>query len=289
MKVNKEAKIGIILFLLPALILFIAFFLFPVFYVGVMSLFDWNGISNATFTGFENYKDIFSDRVFWISIRNNIIWALAHVCLQVPMALMMALILSKKPRFWKFFRTVYFFPQVISGIAIASMWSAVFNSEFGLLNGLLRLIGLDGLAKNWLGTPSTAFPCVLIYGLFYIGYYMVIMMAGITGIDQEYYEAARIDGASRLQMDFHITIPLIKYSIMTCTTLAAVFGLRTFEQVFLLTNGGPANRTSVVVLYLYNQMKDNNYGGANASSVMLVLVGAVVIVTIRKLFTLKKD
>ncbi|HIT06258.1 MAG TPA: sugar ABC transporter permease [Candidatus Scybalocola faecipullorum] len=289
MKVNKEAKIGIILFLLPALILFIAFFLFPVFYVGVMSLFDWNGISNATFAGVENYKDIFSDRVFWTSIRNNIIWAVAHVCLQVPMALMMALILAKKPKFWKFFRTVYFFPQVISGIAIASMWSAVFNSEFGLLNGLLRLVGLDSLAKNWLGTPSTAFPCVLIYGLFYIGYYMVIMMAGITGIDQEYYEAAKIDGASRLQMDFHITIPLIKYSIMTCTTLAAVFGLRTFEQVFLLTNGGPANRTSVVVLYLYNQMKDNNYGGANAASVMLVLVGAVVIVTIRKLFTLKKD
>ena len=289
MKVNKEAKIGIILFLLPALILFIAFFLFPVFYVGVMSLFDWNGISNATFAGVENYKDIFSDRVFWTSIRNNIIWAVAHVCLQVPMALMMALILSKKPKFWKFFRTVYFFPQVISGIAIASMWSAVFNSEFGLLNGLLRLVGLDSLAKNWLGTPSTAFPCVLIYGLFYIGYYMVIMMAGITGIDQEYYEAAKIDGASRLQMDFHITIPLIKYSIMTCTTLAAVFGLRTFEQVFLLTNGGPANSTSVVVLYLYNQMKDNNYGGANAASVMLVLVGAVVIVTIRKLFTLKKD
>lgn len=289
MKVNKEARIGIIVFLLPALILFIAFFLFPVLYVGVMSLFEWNGISDAVFTGFENYREIFSDKVFWRSIRNNVIWALAHVCIQVPLALMMALILSKKPRFWKFFRTVYFFPQVISGIAIASLWSAVFNSEFGLLNGLLRLIGLGDLAKNWLGTPSTAFTCVLVYGLFYIGYYMVIMMAGITGIDLEYYEAAKIDGANRLQMDLHITIPLIKYSIMTCTTLAAIFGLRTFEQVFLLTNGGPANRTSVVVLYLYNQMKNNNYGGANASSVMLVLVGAVVIVTIRKLFTLKKD
>ena len=118
---------------------------------------------------------------------------------------------------------------------------------------------------------------------------MVIMMAGITGIDTEYYEAARIDGASTIQQDIHITIPLIKYSIMTCTTLAAVFGLRTFEQIFFLTNGGPANRTSVVVLYLYNQMKKNDYGGANASSVMLIIVGALVIVCIRKLFTLKKD
>ena len=207
----------------------------------------------------------------------------------VPLALVMALILSKKPRGWKFFRTVYFLPQVISGIAIASLWSAVYNSEFGLLNGLLRAVGLDHLAKNWLGNPDTALPCVILYGLFYIGYYMVIMMAGITGVDYEYYEAAKIDGANRLQMDLHITIPLIKYSIMTCTTLAAVFSLRTFEQVFQLTNGGPANRTSVVVLYLYNQMKNNDYGGANASSVMLILVGAVVIVCVRKIFTWKKD
>lgn len=289
MRVNKQARIGIIIFLLPALVLFIAFFLFPICYVAVMSLFDWNGISNATFTGFSNYAKIFSDKVFWRSIRNNVIWALAACCIQVPLALLMALILSKKPKGWKFFRTVYFLPQVISGIAIASLWSAIFNSEFGLLNGLLKLVGLDSVAKNWLGNPKTAFTCVLVYGLFYIGYYMVIMMAGITSIDQEYYEAATIDGANRFQMDFYITIPLIKYSIMTCVTLAAVFGLRTFEQVFLLTNGGPANRTSVVVLYLYNQMKNNNYGGANASSVMLILVGALVIVGVRTIFTIKKD
>ena len=289
MKVNKEAKLGIVLFVLPALILFVAFFLFPIGYVSVMSLFDWNGISEATFIGIENYKDIFTDRVFIRSIRNNVIWAFAACFIQVPLALLMAMILSKKPRGWKFFRTVYFFPQVISGIAIAAMWSAVFNSEYGVLNGILEVIGLEQFKTNWLGNPKTAFICVLVYGLFYIGYYMVIMMAGITGIDAEYYEAAEIDGASRIQQDLHITIPLIKYSIMTCMTLAAVFGLRTFEQIFFLTNGGPANRTSVVVLYLYNQMKDNNYGGANASSVCLIIVGALVIVSIRKLFTLAKD
>lgn len=141
MKVNKEAKIGIFLFVLPALILFVAFFLFPIGYVSVMSLFDWNGISEATFIGIENYKDIFGDRVFVRSIRNNVIWAFAACFIQVPLALLMAMILSKKPRGWKFFRTVYFFPQVISGIAIAAMWSAVFNSEYGVLNGLLDLIG----------------------------------------------------------------------------------------------------------------------------------------------------
>ncbi len=288
-KINRQARIGIILFLLPALLLFIVFFLFPIAYVAIMSLFKWNGIVTPEFIGFGNYLKIFSDQVFWRSLRNNVIWALCASFVQVPLALLMALILSKKPRFWKFFRTVYFLPQVISGIAIASMWSAVFNSEYGLLNGLLKIIGLESLTKNWLGDPSSAFICVLIYGLFYIGYYMVIMMAGITSVDETYYEAAVIDGATKFQMDIHITIPMIKYSIMTCVTLAAVFGLRTFEQIYLLTNGGPANRTSVLVLYLYNQMRNNNFGGANASSVMLILTGAAVIVFIRLLFTARKD
>ena len=223
-----------------------------------MSLFDWNGITSAGFVGFENYAKIFGDKVFWSSLRHNVIWALAACCIQVPLALLMALILSKKPRFWKFFRTVYFLPQVISGIAIATLWAAVFNSEFGLLNGILKAVGMGDKATNWLGNPKTAFVCVLVYGLFYIGYYMVILMAGISGIDETYYEAARIDGANAFQVDLHITIPLIRYSLATCMSLAAVFGLRTFEQVYLLTNGGPANRTSILVLYLYKQMNVND-------------------------------
>lgn len=289
MKTNRQVNIGILLFLLPALVLFIAFFLFPIIYVAVMSLFDWNGISAPTFNGLSNYAKIFGDKVFRRSIVNNVIWAFAAVIVQVSLALLMALILSKKPKFWKFFRTVYFLPQVISGVALASMWSAVYNSEYGLLNGFLKLIGLGDLATNWLGNPKTAFPCVLIYGLFYIGYYMTIIMAGITSIPEDYYEAARIDGASTIQMDLHITIPLVKYSIQTCVTLAAVFGLRTFEQIYLLTNGGPSNRTSVVVLYLYNQMRNNKYGLANASSVMLILTGAFVIIVIRGIFSKMKD
>ncbi len=289
MKTNRQVNVGIMLFMLPALVLFIAFFVFPIGYVLVMSLFNWNGISAPEFVGFANYQKIFSDRVFWRSIRNNVIWAFAAVFVQVTLATVMALILSKKPRGWKFFRTVYFLPQVISGVALAAMWSAVYNSDYGLLNGFLRLIGLGNLATNWLGNTKTAFWAVLIYGLFYIGYYMTIIMAGITSIPEDYYEAARIDGASPLQMDLHITIPLVKYSIQTCVTLAAVFGLRTFEQIYLLTNGGPANRTSVVVLYLYNQMRNNKYGIANASSVMLILTGAFVIVAIRAIFARSKD
>ncbi|QQO09507.1 carbohydrate ABC transporter permease [Breznakiella homolactica] len=286
MKARLKDTPGIILFLLPALFLFIVFYVIPIGSVGFMSFFKWNGISDAEFTGFSNYTRNFANPVFWRSIRNNVIWALAACFIQVPLALLMALLLSKKPKGWKFFRTVYFLPQVISGIAIATLWSSVYNSEFGLLNGILRAVGLGAHTRNWLGDPSTAFFCVLVYGLLYIGYYMVIMMASITTIDESYYEAATIDGANRLQMDRHITIPFIRYALLTCITLAAVFGLRTFEQVYLLTNGGPANRTSVLVLFLYNQMRNNNYGGANASSMMLILTGVVVIALIRVAFSL---
>lgn len=289
MKIRRRDKMGVLLFLLPAITLFIVFFIYPICNVVSMSFFQWNGISNPVFTGFENYTKIFADKVFRRSVMNNVIWALAASCIQVPMALLMAIILSRKPAGWKVFRTIYFLPQVVSGIALAMLWSAVYNSEFGMLNGLLKLVGLEQYTRNWLGDLKTAFICVLIYGLFYIGYYMVIMMAGITNIDESYYEAAKVDGANPIQTAIHITIPLIKYSVLTCVTLAAVFGLRTFEQVYLLTNGGPANRTSLVVLYLYNQMKNNNYGGANASSVILIIVGALVIVVIRKIFSSKDD
>ncbi|MDD6451757.1 MAG: sugar ABC transporter permease [Lachnospiraceae bacterium] len=284
MRLNKEARIGICIFLLPAVFLFAVFFIYPVFYVIVRSFTKWNGITAPVFNGIENYQKILSDPVFLHSLRNNVIWAVCAVVVQVGLALLMAMILSKQPVGWKFFRTVYFLPQVISGVALAAMWGAVYNSDYGLLNGILKAIGLGKHATNWLGNPKTAFPCVLIYGLFYIGYYMTIIMAGIANVPQDYYEAARIDGASELQIDFYITIPIIKSSIQTCVLLAAVFGLRTFENIYLLTNGGPANKTSVIVLYLYNKMRNNKYGIANASSVVLIMLGVVVIVAIRTIF-----
>ena len=284
MKVTKEAGTGIFLFLLPAAILFSIFYIYPVGYVSVLSFFDWNGITGAVFSGLTNYKALLADKYFRISIRNNVIWALTACLVQVPLSLLMAIILSQKIKGWKVFRTIYFLPQVISGIAIASMWSAIYNSEFGLINGFLKLIGREDLARNWLGDPKTALPSVLIYGVFYIGYYMVILMAGISNIDETYFEAARIDGASAMQEAVHITIPLTMTSIRTCLTLAAIYGLRTFEQVYMLTNGGPAHRTSVTVLYLYNEMRKNDYGTANAASVMLILLGVVVITTLRTLF-----
>ena len=285
MKLERSDRGPLWAFMGPAIVLMVVFFVIPVIYVIVVSFFKWNGISAAEFREFRNYLLLFKDKAFIRSVLNNVIWALVAGFIQVPLAMVMAIILSRKPKGWKFFRTVYFFPQVISGIALATLWRAIYSANSGLLNGLLTAVGRGDLAKDWLGVVSTAFPAVLIYWVFYVGYYMVIMMADITTIDTSYYEAATIDGASDFQQAIYITIPLIKKtSLLTCVTLASVMGLRQFEQVYMLTNGGPANTTSTIVLYMYKKLQDANYGMASASAVILIIVGVVFIVCIRKLF-----
>ena len=285
MKLTNKDKGPLVAFLAPAVFLVVLFFVLPVIYVCVVSFLKWDGISEPVFRGISNFTKLFRDKAFVRSITNNIIWAAVAACIQVPLAMLMAIILSRKPKGWKFFRTVYFFPQVISGIALATLWRAVYNAETGLLNNMLTSLGMGSLACDWLGGIKTAFPACLIYWVFYIGYYMVIMMADITTIDDTYYEAATIAGATDLQQAIHITIPLIKNSsLLTCVTLASVMGLRQFEQVYMLTNGGPANRTSTIVLYLYKKLQDSNYGMAAASAVILIIIGALFIVCIRKLF-----
>ena len=290
MKLERSDRGPLWAFLGPAIILMLVFFVIPVIYVAVVSLMKWNGISAPEFRNIRNYMLLFKDKAFIRSVINNVIWALVAGFIQVPLAMVMAIILSRKPKGWKFFRTVYFFPQVISGIALAMLWRAVYNAETGLLNGILNSVGLGHLACDWLGGIKTAFPAVLIYWVFYVGYYMVIMMADITTIDESYYEAATIDGATDFQQAIHITIPLIRRtSLLTCVTLASVMGLRQFEQVYMLTNGGPANKTSTIVLYMYKKLQDANYGVASASAVILILVGVVFIVCIRKLFEGRGD
>ncbi len=269
----------------PAIAVMVIFFIIPVIYVIVVSTLKWDGISAPSVVGVENFVKLLGNSTFQRSLKNNIIWAFSAGFIQVPLAMVMAIILSRKPKGWKFFRTVYFFPQVISGIALATLWRAIYNADHGMLNGLLDAIGLSHLATDWLGNKDTALPAVLIYWIFYVGYYMVIMMADITTIDTSYYEAATIDGASDFQQAIYITIPLIKKtSLLTCVTLASVMGLRQFEQVYMLTNGGPNHRTSTMVLYMYERLQSSSYGIASATAVILIIVGVIFIVCIRKIF-----
>lgn len=281
MGISKQNKSGIILFLIPAVAILLLFFIIPVFYVLFLSFQSWDGMSDIKFVGFNNFIHILGDSVFRRSIGNNVIWALAAGLIQVPFATVTALMLSQKVRGWRLLRTVYFFPQVISSVALATMWLAVYNASYGLLNALLKLVGLGVFQKNWLGSLDTAFPCMVLYWLPYVGYYMVIILADLQSIPLDYYEAASLDGATKLKQVWYISLPMIKGSIVTCMTLAMIFGIRQFDQIYMMTNGGPANRTSVMVLYLYKEMQNFSYGTSSAAAMVLIVIGTAVILTLR--------
>lgn len=288
MKLTKNDRLGFILFMTPGIIMFLLFFILPVGYVAIVSTLKWNGMTEPVFAGFDNYIALCKNAVFRQSVLNNVIWALVAACVQVPFALLMGLILNEKPRGWKVYRTIYFFPQVISGAALAMLWKAMYNSEYGMINGILKGVGLEHLTQNWLGNLDTAFPSMLMFWVFYIGYYMVIMMSEMSSVDRDFYEAAAIDGASKIQQAWFVSIPMIKSSILTCVTLASVMALRQFEQVYLMTNGGPANSTTVMGLHLYKEVQNARYGVASANAVIMILIGAIVIIGLRRSFRSRK-
>lgn len=282
-KKNKN-KVWIVLFLLPVGLLITAFFVYPIVFLIILSFMEWNGIQPMSFVGLSNFTDIFSNSVFQTSIKNNLIWALSAAFLQIPLALLLALVLTRAPRGWKFFRTVYFLPNVISLVALAMMWSALYNPEFGLVNYLLEALGAGHLGRNWLGEIDTALPAVIFSYQIYVGYFMVIILAGTLSIPKEYYEAAVIDGASVLQQEMYITLPAIRGIIVTAGTLAVAFALRQFETTFLMTAGGPANQTPVLGLFMYRRMAGLQYGRAAATGVLLIVLGIVVLSGLQRVF-----
>ncbi len=283
MKIKKDEIIWLILFITPAIGLFLLFFIIPILFLFITSFTNWDGIS-ADFIGIDNYVKLLNNKTFIRSIINNLYWCLTAAFITVPLALIIALLLAHRSRGWKVFRTILFIPQVVSSAAIALLWLALYNSEYGLVNYLLDYIGLSEYKNhNWLGSLRTAQPALIAFSLCYVGYFMVIMLAKTAGISDDYYDAATIDGASQFQKDLHITAPLIKSTFFLCIILAVIFNLRQFEFVYLMTNGGPANRTSVLVLYIWKELSIQRLGLGNAAGVIMISLGAILLIIMRKI------
>jgi raffinose/stachyose/melibiose transport system permease protein len=284
MKLHKNWR-GILLFLLPVLILYCAFFVYPLGFVFSVSLTEWNGVTAPQFRGLKNFADLAGNETFRLAVRNNFIWALSLGFVQIALAALVAMILARRPRGWRLLRTVYFLPNVISQVAIAMLWLAIFNAEHGILNQLLIGLGLENWTHNWLGEIETALPAIILQQVLYIGYFMIILLAGTMSIPESFYEAADIDGAGILQQEIHITLPMLRGILITSMTLAMAYGMRHFEATFLMTGGGPANSTQVMGLMLYKMTGYLDYGHANAVGATLILLGGVVIATIRWLLS----
>lgn len=210
MKINKKTTMGIWLGILPALLIYTVFAILPILQSFYYSLMKWNGISEMTFVGLDNFVELLKDPDFWNSVKNNILVVLASVFGQVPIALLIAILLNRKLKGSRLFRTIGFLPVVLSTVVISITWNLVYNSKYGLINEFLRSIGLDFLTQNWLGDPDLALYSVLVVIVWqFVGLYLIIFLAALQNIPNEVLESAKIDGASEWVTTWKITIPMI--------------------------------------------------------------------------------
>lgn len=271
---NKKA---VVLFLLPSFVLFTLIVIVPIFMSLFYSVNEWDGIGAKTFTGFDNYIRLFSDKMFWDAAWHTLVIAIASVCIQLPFSLLLALVLANKVKGERFFVTVYFIPVVLSAVVIGQLWMRIYNQRHGLLNLFLNAIGLSELGEiAWLGDMGTVLIAVIIPILWqYVGYHMLLFYSGIKSISPDIYEAAKIDGASFWRTAFSITIPLLRPIIQVSLTFSVVGSMKIYDLVKVLTNdGGPGKASDVISTLLVRTMiyPGNNYGYGSAIAVLLIVV-----------------
>lgn len=242
-----------LVFLAPALLLVLVFVAFPIVYSGYLSFFSWDGSSAKRFIGVANFQKLVTDGQFWHALENNALIAASALAAQIFLGLVIAYCLVRViPSVKRVFMFFYMVPVVISEICIALIWSFIYNPTFGMLNGLLKVLGLDSLTHGWLGDPKTAFAAVLLTMSFtYLGLYVLLFVSSMQNVPDGLYEAALLDGAGPIRMFFSITLPAIADSIQSTTLLAVITSFKTFSLVYVLTGGGPDHATEVVSTLLY--------------------------------------
>jgi raffinose/stachyose/melibiose transport system permease protein len=246
--------VTVALFLLPAVILFVLFLIYPIFRSVYYSLFNWNGLGPATkFIGLNNFKQILTDQVFMKAIENCLIIVVFSLAIQLPLALLLAIMVGRDLPGRVFFRSIFFMPYVISEVITAIIWISMFSPdpENGFINALLILIpGVH--AQNFLGDINQVMLCVFFVLTWkYFGLHMLLYMAGLQNIPREIEEAAMIDGANRWQSIRHVTVPLLGSTIRTTTLLSVLGSLTQFNLVWIMTRGGPVNASEMMATYMY--------------------------------------
>ncbi|MGG0736671.1 carbohydrate ABC transporter permease [Niallia taxi] len=279
--VNKRAPY---LFISPALLLLMMFSLIPIVVAFVISftdislvgLADWSQIN---FVGIDNYIDIMTDPIFLKSIGNTLFYVVIGVPLVITCSLGIAVLINfGENRFFQFFRLIFYTPSITNVVAVAVVWSYLYNPSFGFFNYLLSMADIP--AVPWLQHPVIAKISLIILALWRaIGTNMIIFLAALQGIPKAYYEAASLDGANKRQQLFKITVPMLKFAIFFVTVTTIIGWLQFFEEPFIMTNGGPLDSTTSVSLFIYrNGFQFSKFGYAAAGSFLLFI--AIIIVTL---------
>lgn len=264
-----ETRVALI-FLLPHIIGFLVFTLFPSFFSLLLSTFSWDIMTPLMFVGLQNFVRLFSDPLFYKVLRNTAFFVLISVPLGMIFSLILALLVNVKLKYIVFFRTAFFMPKITSMVAVALVWTWIFNPDFGWLNSILdqlrlldpinSLLGSIGLPPlRWLTSPIWAMPAIIIVSVWKnLGYSMIMYLAGLQGISDMYYEAAEIDGASWWQKFRYVTLPMLSPTTFFVLVMSIIGSFQVFEQVFIMTRGGqgispggPLDSTNTIVLYIY--------------------------------------
>jgi raffinose/stachyose/melibiose transport system permease protein len=262
--------------LAPALIMFVYFVCIPAVQTVYISFTQWEGIGPKTFTGLKNYNDMLvNNEVYWISLKNNLIWTVVAVSVPVGIGLFQAnLLVRGNIKFAKIYQLIYFLPQIISMVVAAVAWKWIYDPVMGPLNYSLEAVGLGRFATGWLGNPQTVMSALIVVNIWInYGFCCVVFGSAIQSIDKEIYEAAMVDGASRMKQFWNITLPGVRETMTTILLLMMIWSFKVFDIIFTMTKGGPAQSSYVIVLYTYMQgFVYNRMGIASAITVSLTVI-----------------
>jgi multiple sugar transport system permease protein len=238
-------------FITPWLLGFLAFTLGPLLFSLYISFYDWPLVGTPKFIGIENYRYMLTEDLdFWDSFIITAKFAAMYVPLTLSLALLLALLLNQKVKGQGFFRTIFYLPSIISGVALVGIFSAMYNYQYGIINYLLSLLGIEPV--NWLGNPDWAMWSIIFACLWSVGGTMLIFLAGLKNIHKELYEAASLSGAFGVRQFFHITLPLLSPVILFNVVTSVIAAFQQLTLALLLTNGGPVNSTNFLAIYIYN-------------------------------------
>ena len=274
---KRDERVAAYIFVAPAVILLIAFLVVPMIYTVYFSGFKYQIMrpDAMKFIGFENYQKLFSDKNFWLALKNTVYFTVTVVPCQCVLALALALLVSKKFRGVAVFRTMYFAPQLTSMVVISVLWSVLYNANpnTGLINSILVSLGMSPI--KFLSDASTAMNSIIFMSAWQgAGYQMMIFLAGLQGIPRDQYEAASVDGATKFKQFLYITIPGLKGTIKYVIMITMIQAMKLFTQPYIMTQGGPKNSTKTLVYYIYTQgFQKGNFGYAcSIAAVFFVIV-----------------
>jgi raffinose/stachyose/melibiose transport system permease protein len=269
----------IVIGLLPALLLYLFFVIVPIFWSAYYGFFDWKGIGTAKFIGLDNYKEVIQDPIFWLSFKNNMLVVAASVFGQVPIAMILALLLTRSTLFQRAIRASVFMPMVLSSVVVGIIWGYIYHPQIGILNFILDAAGLDMLKKAWLSEPSVSMYALMVPIIWnYIGPYMIIFIAALQNISPEINDAAQIDGVGPARKLFTITLPMIWDTIKVVIVLCISGSLKAFDLIYVMTGGGPAHTTELLASYMYNSTFNvYRFGFGSAISTTIIILSLLLI------------